>query len=124
MRLNQSIFPLLSSPPPLPIPFLLLLFPLPCLLLLLPPLSLMVVVRGVGLCSHGVYWIQRDPVVIKPSLGGRKGKKGKKKVRISGIINWKNITGELNGVTPKGGRLMPTLRPTRMANHPSLPFIT
>ena len=24
-----------------------------------------------------MYWVQRDPVVIKPSLGGRKGKKEK-----------------------------------------------
>ena len=71
-----------------------------------------------------MYWVHRDPVVIKPSLGGRKGKKEKKKVRISGIINWKNIAGELNGVTPKGSGLMPTLRPSRMANYPSLPFIT
>lgn len=28
------------------------------------------------------------------------------------------------GVTPKGSRLLFTLRPSRMANHPSLPFIT
>lgn len=81
MRLNQSIspsflllllsfFPFLSSffSPSLSAP------PSPS------SLSLMVVVRGGGLCSHGVYWNQRDPVVIKPSFGeeGRRRKRRNK----------------------------------------------
>lgn len=54
-------------------------------------------------------------------MGIRK-KKRRKKVMFSGIISRKNIARELDGAAMK--RLMPTLRPTRMAKHPSLPLIT
>lgn len=53
MRLNQSISPLLSSPPPLLLPIsLLLLLPPPLSAPPSPSLSLMVVVRGRGGCVH------------------------------------------------------------------------
>lgn len=57
-------------------------------------------------------------------MEGRKRKERRKKVRVLGIISRKNIAAELNGMTPKGDGLMPTLRPTRKAKHLSLPLIT